>query len=115
VREIPRRLAAGIEITLASRLCRPTTMIVLWWQESGPTVFAPFPESTDYFGRAEQVWMINFRVENLDRMVAQFRAAGIVVVVDPTPFPNGRFARTYDPEGNPIELWEPAGNVVEPT
>jgi glyoxylase I family protein len=86
-----------------------------WWQESGPTVFAPFPESTDYFGRAEQVWMINFRVENLDRMVAQFRAAGILVVVDPTPFPNGRFARTHDPEGNPIELWEPAGNVVEPT
>lgn len=86
-----------------------------WWQQSGPTVFAPFPETTDCFGRAEQVWMINFRVENLDRMVAQLTAAGIAVVVDSTPFPNGHFARTHDPEGNPIELWEPAGNDGEPT
>jgi glyoxylase I family protein len=87
----------------------------LWWQERGPTVFAPFPEASDFFGRAEQVWMINFRVKNLDRMVAQLTAAGIPVVVDPTPFPNGRFARAHDPEGNPIELWEPAGNDAEPT
>jgi glyoxylase I family protein len=86
-----------------------------WWQESGPTVFAPFLGTTDYFGRVEQVWMINFRVKNLDRMVAQLTAAGIAVVVDPTPFPNGRFARAHDPEGNPIELWEPAGNDAEPT
>ncbi|HEY4234824.1 MAG TPA: VOC family protein [Lacipirellulaceae bacterium] len=85
-----------------------------WWQESGPTVFAPFPATTDYFGPAEQVWMINFRVTNLDRMVEQLSAAGIAVAVDPTQFPNGRFARIHDPEGNPIELWEPEGNDAPP-
>jgi predicted enzyme related to lactoylglutathione lyase len=51
--------------------------------------------------------MINFRVRSLDAMVAQLRAADIEVKVDPETYPNGRFARLHDPEGNPIELWEP--------
>jgi glyoxylase I family protein len=78
-----------------------------WQQDAGPTVFAPFPQSSDYFGRAEQSWMINFRVNNLYRMAAQLRAAGIEVTIDPQQYPNGRFARLHDPEGNPIELWQP--------
>lgn len=78
-----------------------------WIQESGPTVFAAFDKETEYFGNAEKVWMINFRVKSLDRMVAQLRASGIEVKVDPEAYPNGRFARLHDPEGNPIELWEP--------
>lgn len=80
-----------------------------WRQQAGPTGFAPFPENTDYFDNRERQWMINFRVPNLDAMVAQLRAAGIAVEIDPEPYPNGRFARTRDPEGNPIELWQPAG------
>ena len=52
--------------------------------------------------------MINFRVRDLDAMVAQLEAAGIAVEVNAETFPNGRFARTHDPEGNPIELWEPS-------
>jgi glyoxylase I family protein len=78
-----------------------------WSQEVGPTVFAPFPLDTDYFGRAETQWMINFRVHDLDAMVAQLRAAKIDVSVDGEVYPNGRFARLQDPEGNPIQLWEP--------
>jgi catechol 2,3-dioxygenase-like lactoylglutathione lyase family enzyme len=78
-----------------------------WRQEAGPTAFGPFPEDTDYFGRAEQGWMVNFRVRNLTAMVAQLQAAGIAVKVDPEHYPNGRFARVHDPEGNPVELWEP--------
>jgi glyoxylase I family protein len=78
-----------------------------WSQEAGPTVFAPFPQDTDYFGRAEQQWMLNLRVRDLDRLVEQLRAANIEVSLDPEPYPNGRFARLHDPEGNPIELWEP--------
>ena len=80
-----------------------------WRQEAGPTVFAAFPQNSEYFGRAEQAWMVNFRVKDLDRMIAQLELAGIAVKVDPQTYPNGRFARLYDPEGNPIELWEPAG------
>ena len=69
-----------------------------------------FPETTDYFGPdATKTWMVNFRVRSLDAIVAQLRAAGVSVEVDPQPYPNGRFARLYDPEGNPIELGEPDG------
>jgi glyoxylase I family protein len=85
----------------------------VWQQQAGPTVFAPFAADTGYFGRSEQAWMINFRVTDLDAIVAQLRAAGIEVEIDPQSYPNGRFARTHDPEGNPIELWEPASTAGE--
>jgi glyoxylase I family protein len=78
-----------------------------WHQESGPTAFAPFEQSSDHFGDPAKVWMINFRVRNLDRLVEELRAAAIEVAVDPQEYPNGRFARLRDPEGNPIELWQP--------
>ena len=78
-----------------------------WTQEAGPTVFAPFPQDTDYFGPAEKHWMINFRVRDLDAMVKQLRAAKIDVSVDAETYPNGLFARLHDQEGNPIQLWEP--------
>lgn len=79
-----------------------------WQQEAGPTAFAPFDESTDYFGSPDKVWVINFRVRDLDAMVEQLRAAGIAVDVDTETYPNGRFASLKDPEGNPIQLWQPA-------
>src|SRR5215213_6087527 len=59
-----------------------------WSQEAGPTVFAPFPRDSDYFGRAEQQWMINFRVRDLDAMAEQLRAAKIEVTVDAETYPN---------------------------
>ena len=85
----------------------------LWWQAAGPTVWAPFAQDTAYFGRPEQVWMINFRVRDLDAAVAALRRAGIAVELVP-PDAAGRFARTADPEGNPIELWEPAPEHARP-
>lgn len=97
----------GVTITPASYGDEP------WRQEAGVTVFAPFPMATDYFGSPDRVWMINFRVRSLDAMVGQLGAAGIEVTVAPEAYPNGRFARTHDPEGNPIELWEPVDPPVE--
>jgi glyoxylase I family protein len=79
-----------------------------WSQTAGVTVFTPFPADSDYFGSAERQWMINFRVDNLDAMVAQLRSAGIEVHVDSEIYPNGKFAKLHDLEGNGIELWEPA-------
>ena len=80
----------------------------VWQQEAGPTVFAPFEETSDYFGDTHKFWMVNFRVRDLDKMAAQLQAAGIEIKIDPQPYPIGRFARIHDPEGNPIELWQPA-------
>ena len=70
----------------------------VWQQEAGPTAFSPFPETSKYFGDANKVWMVNFRVHDLDKMVAQLRAAGIEVK-DPESYPKiGRFTRLHDPE-----------------
>ena len=80
-----------------------------WWQEEGPTVFGAEPKESHEFGGQEYSWRINFRVSNLDAMVAQLRAADISVEVEPTIYPNGRFAHLHDPDGNCIELWEPSG------
>ncbi len=80
-----------------------------WTQEAGMTVFAPFATATDYFP-ADRQWMLNLRVEGLNEMIAAFQAAGIAVVTRPDwdgDGSYGHFARVSDPEGNPIELWEP--------
>jgi predicted enzyme related to lactoylglutathione lyase len=77
-------------------------------------VFGPFPATTEYFGNADQAWMINSRVGDLDAMAAQMQTAGISLAIDEQPYPNGRFARLHDPEGDPIELWEPARRFAEP-
>lgn len=77
-----------------------------WRQEAGPTVFAPFKRDTTYFASERQQVMFNFRVRDLDALVAQLRGLGEEVTPDPEAYPYGRFARLHDPEGNAVELWE---------
>lgn len=85
----------------------------IWWQDAGPTVWAPFPADTDYFGRPEQGWMINFRVADLDAMLDQLRDAGVTVDDAVQEMPGiGRFAWATDPEGNRFELWEPTAEAL---
>jgi predicted enzyme related to lactoylglutathione lyase len=79
-----------------------------WQQAAGPTVFMPFSSNTDHWPEGKQ-WMINFRVADLDELLSRLRQADIEVQTKSewdTP-ETGRFARIQDPEGNPIELWEP--------
>ena len=81
----------------------------LWGPEPGPTVFATFESDTGYFGSAAQQTMLNFRVRDLDAMLAQLRAKGADVPEEPQDMDGvGRFAWVTDPEGNRIELWQPA-------
>ncbi len=81
----------------------------VWQQEAGPTVFSPFAQDTGYFGHPGQMAMLNFRVRDLAAMAAQLRAAGVEVTEDPdSPYPNGSFAWITDPDGNKVELWQPA-------
>ena len=77
-----------------------------WVTSEGVTVFAPFAADTDYF-EADKQFMLNFRVGDLDAMLAQLKLAGIEVSHEMTMDGIGRFARIHDPEGNPVELWEP--------
>ncbi len=80
-----------------------------WWQDEGPTVFGAEQEEVQVIDGFPNHWYINFRVHDLDAMVAQLRAADIAVKMDETIYPNGRFAHLRDPEENFIELWEPSG------
>lgn len=81
-----------------------------WWsQEAGPTVFAPFKADSDYFP-ADRRFMLNFRVDDLDGLLAKLSAAGVAIETRPNEWDTpetGRFARIHDPDGNPIELWQP--------
>ena len=78
-----------------------------WRQQAGATAFAPFAQDSEMIGPPEKTWMINFRVDDLDKIVEQLRSAGETVDVHPERYPNGRFAELRDPEGNGIQLWQP--------
>ncbi|NJM84087.1 MAG: VOC family protein [Tabrizicola sp.] len=81
----------------------------VWQQEAGGTVFAPFRADSAYFA-ADKQWMLNLRVEGLDMMIARLRDSGLEVETRAEwdgDGAYGRFARVHDPEGTPIELWEP--------
>ena len=76
-------------------------------QEAGADHSRSISRDRKYFGDPAKVWMVNFRVRDLDKIATQLQAAGIAVKVYPQSYPNGRFVRLRDPEGNPIELWQP--------
>jgi predicted enzyme related to lactoylglutathione lyase len=81
----------------------------LWSPDAGPTVFATFESGTEYFGSPAQQTMLNFRVRDLDAMLAQLRAKDADVAEDTQEMAGvGRFGWVTDPEGNRIELWQPA-------
>lgn len=105
----PQRLMAWYRETLGVETMAPSGEGGVWRQDAGPTVFSPFIEDTDYFGRPEQQYMLNFRVADLDAMLAQLRDAGADVDDKTEDMAGiGRFGWVTDPEGNRIELWEPA-------
>lgn len=80
------------------------------FQSEGPgeaTVWSVFPVDSEYFGAGSPPLMINYRVRDLDAMLAQLRAAGVEVEDRIEEYEYGRFAWARDPEGNRFELWEP--------
>jgi predicted enzyme related to lactoylglutathione lyase len=81
----------------------------LWDQETGLTVFATFEVGTDYFGSRSQQTMLNFRVRDLEAMLTQLRDKGADVADEIQDMEGvGRFGWVTDPEGNRVELWQPA-------
>jgi predicted enzyme related to lactoylglutathione lyase len=75
----------------------------------GSTQWTPFKESTKYFEPSEKDFMINYRVENLEALMQELKAAGVTILDEMQSFDYGKFLHILDPEGNKIELWEPAG------
>jgi len=75
----------------------------------GQTVWTVFKHDSDYFGPGEQRYMINYRVSNLDRILARLRAEGVTVDARTEESEFGKFGWIVDPEGNRVELWETTG------
>lgn len=75
--------------------------------ESGCTVWCPFPLDTTYFHPSQGDWMVNFCVEDLDALLVTLRAEGVHVVERREQSEQGKFGYIQDPEGTLIELWEP--------
>jgi catechol 2,3-dioxygenase-like lactoylglutathione lyase family enzyme len=69
-----------------------------------------FPENTDYFGRSEQKYMLNFRVDNLISFLEQ---RNLTPIEEIAVYEYGKFAHIIDIEGNKIELWEPVDKLFE--
>lgn len=74
----------------------------------GCTVFSPFKDTTGYFAPSKRDFMFNLVVDDLDGALAQVVAGGAELVGDPQSFDYGRFGWFMDPEGNKVELWQPA-------
>jgi predicted enzyme related to lactoylglutathione lyase len=76
-------------------------------ESTGMTVFAHFPLDTKYFGEGAQQAMVNFRIDDLDALLAQLAEAGVRIDPKRDDHPYGKFAWIWDPEDNRIELWQP--------
>jgi len=78
------------------------------WAGGESTVWSLFDHDTDYFGAREQSVMVNYRVSDLDALLAQLKADGVEVIGEPMEQEGfGKFGWAIDPEGNRFELWEP--------
>jgi len=85
---------------------------ILRWPEDrggdkGLTVWHVAKQDTDWFAPSTASFMINYRVDDLNGLLANLRAAGVEVLKGPESDENGAFAWIADPDGNKVELWEP--------
>lgn len=74
--------------------------------DGGPVIWSVFPDSSTYF-KTNKPFMMNFRVDDLDALLAQLESAGVEIDPKREDYDFGRFAWIVDPEGNRVELWQP--------
>ncbi|MGI9583249.1 VOC family protein [Chryseobacterium sp.] len=77
--------------------------------KKGYTLWSPFKESTQYFEPSAKEFMINYHVENIETLVEELKKEGVTVLDEIAVYEYGKFVHILDPEGNKIELFEPAG------
>lgn len=110
--ENPRELRQWYERNLGVKT-HPMGPVVFFWRDQddpekvGQTIWSAFPKDTDYFGPSGQPYMVNFRVDDLDAILKNLRAAGAQVDDKIEEQEYGRFGWVTDPDGQRIELWEP--------
>ncbi|MGH9746603.1 MAG: VOC family protein [Candidatus Acidiferrales bacterium] len=109
------RTHLGIALVAAGKSERAPQFFAFKWREKdhpdtiGSTAFSIFPATTKYFEPSTATFMLNFRVANLEQLLAQLKQEGIKVGDKIDDDSTGRFGWVMDPEGNRIQLWEPKG------
>ncbi|RZJ64221.1 MAG: VOC family protein [Flavobacterium sp.] len=76
--------------------------------KEGYTLWSPFPDETKYFEPSQKDYMINYTVEDLEALVAELKKENVTVLDEIAVYDYGKFVHILDPEGNKIELWQPA-------
>ena len=76
-------------------------------EDGGLTVWTTADNDSKWFSPSESSFMINYRVDNLDEMLASLKENGVEIQKGPESHENGKFAWIMDPDGNKVELWEP--------
>lgn len=82
-------------------------------EKKGYTLWSPFKKDTDYFGFEGQQFMINYRVDNLEALVAELKRSGVQIVDEIDQEPCGKFVHIVDNDGRRVELWEPIDDEYE--
>jgi predicted enzyme related to lactoylglutathione lyase len=75
--------------------------------QRGKIAFSFFKQDDEYFPLAQKA-MINFQVDDLDGVLDRLQAEGVVVDPKRDSYAFGKFGWFTDPEGNRVELWQPA-------
>jgi predicted enzyme related to lactoylglutathione lyase len=76
-------------------------------EDKGVTAWSLAAPASKWFGPSESSFMINYRIDNMDEMIAQLKNGGVEILKGPEYHENGAFAWIMDPDGNKVELWEP--------
>jgi predicted enzyme related to lactoylglutathione lyase len=107
----PAALAAWYQKHLGLRLEDFGGAILKWpddeAEDRGLTVWHVAQKDSQWFSPSTASFMVNYRVDDLDELLAQLRAAGVAIIAGPEAHENGKFAWILDPDGNKLELWEP--------
>lgn len=82
--------------------------------EVGYTVWSAFSEESKHFAPSAERFMVNFRVDDLEALIAALKAEGVEIVGEIEKHENGKFAWILDPEGRKVELWEPLPSKDDP-
>lgn len=113
----PKSLSAWYAQHLGIQLADYGGATLLWSDEvpagTGQTIWSLFADNSPYFGPGPQRCMVNYRVDDLDALLEQLKAANVSIDPKREDYPYGRFAWITDPEGNRVELWQPLADAEE--
>ena len=73
----------------------------------GTTVWSIADAAGNTFAPGKSGFMVNYRVDDLDSLLAALRAEGCEVQEKTDDSDFGKFGWVIDPDGNKVELWQP--------